>query len=121
MFNYRMKTEILFLQGLNREITFYVGRHKNENFDVIDKGEPDDLWFHANEISSCHVVASIPKDIKHTEMKYIIKAGALLCKKYTNKLKILSDAEIIYTEVRNVEKTKYIGCVKIVNQRKIIV
>ena len=116
-----MKTEVLFLQGLNREITFYVGQNKNENFDVIDKGEPGDLWFHANEISSCHVVANIPKDINKKEIKYIIKAGALLCKKYTNKLKSLTDVEIIYTEVENVEKTKYIGCVKIVNQKKIVV
>lgn len=116
-----MKTENLFLQGLNREITFYVGQHKNENFDVIDKGEPDDLWFHANEISSCHVVAIIPKDIAHKEMKYIIKAGAILCKKYTNKLKSLSDIEIIYTQIKNIEKTQYLGCVNIINEKKIII
>lgn len=116
-----MKTENLFLQGLNREITFYIGQNKNENFDVIDKGEPDDLWFHANQISSCHVVAIIPKDITHKEIKYIIKAGALLCKKYTNKLKSSTDIEIIYTEIKNIEKTQYIGCVKIVNQKKIII
>ena len=116
-----MKTETLFLKGLNREITFYIGQHKHENFDVIDKGDPDDLWFHANEISSCHVVANIPKDISNKELKYIIKAGAILCKKYTNKLKSLTDVEIIYTEVRNIEKTQYSGCVKIINQKKIIV
>lgn len=113
-----MKSEKLFLQGLNREITFYIGQHKNENFDVIDKGEPDDLWFHANEISSCHVVAIIPKDITHKDMKYIIKAGALLCKKYTNKLKSLTNIEIIYTQIKNIEKTEYSGCVKIINQKK---
>ena len=116
-----MKTEILFLQGLNREITFYIGQNKNENFDVIDKGEPDDLWFHANEISSCHVIAIVPKDISNKERKYIIKAGALLCKKYTNKLRTLTGIEIIYTEIKNIEKTQYIGCVKIVNQKKIII
>jgi hypothetical protein len=116
-----MKTENLFLQGLNREITFYIGQHKNENFDVIDKGEPDDLWFHANEISSCHVVSIIPKDITHKEMKYIIKAGAILCKKYTNKLKSLSGVEIIYTKIKNIEKTQYLGCVNIINEKKIII
>jgi hypothetical protein len=54
-------------------------------------------------------------------MKYIIKAGALLCKKYTNKLKTLTKIEIIYTEIKNIEKTEYIGCVKIANQKKIII
>lgn len=113
-----MKTEILFLQGLNREITFYIGQNKNENFDVIDMGKPDDLWFHANEISSCHIVAEIPADILDKEIKYIIKAGALLCKKYTNKLRNVNDLEIIYTKVKYVEKTQYSGCVKIINQKK---
>jgi len=116
-----MKSEKLFLQGLNREIIFYIGQHKNENFDVIDKGELDDLWFHANEISSCYVVAIIPKDITHKDMKYIIKAGALLCKKYTNKLKSLTNIEIIYTQIKNIEKTEYSGCVKIINQKKIVI
>ena len=86
-----MKTENIFLQGLNREITFHIGQNKKENFDVIDKGNEEDLWFHANEISSCHVVANIPKDIKNKDKKYIIKAGGILCKKYTNKLKSLKD------------------------------
>lgn len=116
-----MKTENLFLQGLNREITFHIGQNKNENFDIIDKGEPDDLWFHANEVSSCHVIAIIPKDISRKEIKYIIKAGAILCKKYTNKLKSLSDIEIIYTKIKNIEKTECLGCVKVKNENKIII
>lgn len=116
-----MKTEVLFLQGLNREITFYIGQNKNENFDVIDMGKPDDLWFHANEISSCHVVAIIPEGLKNKEKKYIIKAGGLLCKKYTNKLKSSHDVEIIYTEIKNIEKTQYSGCVKIINSKKFII
>lgn len=116
-----MKTEELFIQGLNKAIKFYIGQHKNENFDIIDKGEPDDLWFHANEVSSCHVVAIIPKDISNKEKKYIIKAGALLCKKYTNKLKTLREAEIIYTQIKNIEKTSISGCVKTINNKKIII
>jgi predicted ribosome quality control (RQC) complex YloA/Tae2 family protein len=116
-----MKTESLFLQGLNRIITFYIGQNKNENFDVIDKGEPHDLWFHANEISSCHIVAVLPKDLSNKEKNYIIKAGAFLCKKYTNKLKSLRDIEIIYTQIKNIEKTHIKGCVKIINEKIIIV
>jgi hypothetical protein len=114
-----MKSEVLFLQGLNREITFYIGQNKNENFDVIDKGDPEDMWFHANHESSCHIVAIIPSDISNKEKKYIIKAGGLLCKKYTNKLKSLRDIEIIYTQIKNIEKTNIAGCVKIVNEKKI--
>ena len=116
-----MKTEILFLQGLNREITFYIGQNSNENFDVIDKGKDDDLWFHANNISSCHVVAIIPKDITKNDKKYIIKAGALLCKNNTNKLKNFKNVEIIYTEIKNIKKTNVPGCVNISSSKRIII
>jgi predicted ribosome quality control (RQC) complex YloA/Tae2 family protein len=112
-----MKTENLFIQGLNREITFYIGKNKNENFDVIDKGSSHDLWFHANDISSCHVVAILPDDINKKDLKYIIKTGALLCKINTNKLKSLDNVEILYTQIKNIEKTNILGCVKIKNTK----
>jgi predicted ribosome quality control (RQC) complex YloA/Tae2 family protein len=114
-----MKTEVLFLEGIDRDITFHIGQNKNENFNVIDKGAPDDLWFHAHNISSCHVVAIIPNDISKPDRRYIIKAGALLCKKHTNKLACMNSVEIVYTEIRNLEKTKTPGCVKIFKQKTI--
>jgi len=115
-----MKTEVLFISGLNREITFYVGQNQSENFDVIDMGVKEDIWFHANNISSCHVVANIPKDMSKKEMKYIIKAGALLCKMNTNKLKCLKNVEFIYTQIKDIEKTDVSGCVITKNHKKII-
>jgi predicted ribosome quality control (RQC) complex YloA/Tae2 family protein len=114
-----MKTEVVFIEGLDRDITFYIGQNQNENFNVIDKGHPDDLWFHAYGISSCHVVAIIPNDISKTDRRYIIKAGALLCKKHTNKLACINGVEIVYTEIRNLQKTKTPGCVKLVKQKTI--
>lgn len=114
-----MKTENIFIQGINQEITFYIGKNQNENFDVIDMGSENDLWFHANNISSCHIVAIIPENIAKNELKYIIKAGALLCKINTNKLKNLKDVEIIYSQLKNVEKTSIPGCVEVI-EKKII-
>jgi predicted ribosome quality control (RQC) complex YloA/Tae2 family protein len=114
-----MKTEILFIQGLNREITFYIGQNQNENFEIIDKGNDNDFWFHANNISSCHVVAIIPENINKKELRYIIKMGALLCKINTNKLKSLNNVKIVYTQIKNIEKTNIPGCVKIKNGKSI--
>jgi len=116
-----MKTENIYIQGLNEEITFYIGQNKNENFDVIDKGDSDDLWFHGNDMSSCHVVAIIPKDLSKKEIKYIVKMGAFLCKKNTSKLSKQHDfVEIIYTQIKNIEKTNIPGCVKINGNKKCI-
>jgi hypothetical protein len=116
-----MKTLNLFLQGLNRDITFNIGENKIDNFNILDISNVDDLWFHSYESSSCYVVAKIPNNIINKEMKYIIKAGAILCKNYTNKLKKLKNVEIIYTQIKNIEKTEYKGCVRAINEKKIIV
>ena len=58
----------------------------------IGKGAEDDLWFHAKDVSSCHVVCEVPDDIKKKkELMYIIKIGALLCKNNTQKLVLLQE------------------------------
>ena len=114
-----MKSEIIFIQAIKREISFYIGKNQNENFEVIDNGSQDDLWFHAKDESSCHVVCEIPDDINKKELKYIIKVGALLCKNNTNKLKNISNVDIIYTEIKNVTKTSIPGCVTTQNTKTI--
>lgn len=114
-----MKTSSLFIQGLNREITFYIGQKQSENFDIIDLGKDDDIWFHSNNMSSCHVLAILPENIQKKDLRFIIKIGAMLCKTNTNKLKSLKDVEIVYSQIRHIEKTSIPGCVKI-SKKKII-
>ena len=115
-----MKVEIMFIKELKREITYYIGKNKDENFRVIDKGTPDDLWFHASDISSCHVVCEIPDNINKKELKYIITQGALLCKNNTNKLKAMKNVPILYTKICNVIKTVVPGCVLTNNTKTIV-
>jgi len=118
-----MKTEVVFIQGLNREMTFYIGKNQTENFDVIDKGKPDDMWFHAKNESSCHVVCDIPTGIVQNKkmLLYIIKTGALLCKQNTNKLKSQSKVEITYTLCKNIVKTEIPGCVMTAYTKTIVI
>ena len=52
-------------------------------------------------------------------MRYIITAGALLCKNNTNKLKSLKNIEIIYTQIKNITKTKIPGCVETQNVKTV--
>lgn len=120
-----MKTENIYIQNLHCEIPFYIGQNKIENFELLDMEEinDSDLWFHAKDKSSCHVIAKIPEDIitnnknYKKDKKYIIKIGALLCKKYTNKLKNMKNVNIIYTQIKYVEKTNIMGCVNIKNEK----
>ena len=115
-----MKTENIFIHALKREVIFYIGKKQSENFEVIDAGKEEDLWFHAKNESSCHVVCELPEDINKKELKYIITAGALLCKNNTNKLKILHNVEIIYTQIKNITKTNVEGCVLTNNTKTVI-
>ena len=115
-----MKLETIFIQGLNRNINFYIGKYKEENFDVINKGTSNDLWFHAKDVSSCHVVAIIPNDINDKKkLKYIIKCAAILCKNNTNKLKSLKNIEILYTQIKNIVKTEILGKVELLHSKTI--
>ena len=114
-----MKTENIFIEALKREITFNIGKKQSENFEVIDNASLDDLWFHAKNESSCHVVCQIPDDLDKKDLRYIIKVGALLCKINTNKLKSQNDVEIIYTKIKNITKTNIEGCVLTENTKTI--
>ena len=116
-----MKIEKILIQGLDKEITFIIGKNKSENFEVIDMGSENDLWFHANDNSSCHVVCLLTEaDIDKKDLRYIIKTGALLCKNNTNKLKSMKNIEIIYTQIKNITKTDIDGCVLTQNVKTII-
>ena len=116
-----MKSENILIQPLKREITFYIGKSKEDNFAVIDAGNENDLWFHASNDSSCHIVCEVPDDVEKSDMRYIIKMGAVLCKNNTNKLKGQKNVEIIYTQIKNITKTAIAGCVQTTNTKTIII
>jgi predicted ribosome quality control (RQC) complex YloA/Tae2 family protein len=117
-----MKIEKILIQRLDKEITFIIGKNKSENFEVIDMGSKNDLWFHADDISSCHVICLLSDiiNIDKKDLRYVIKTGALLCKNNTNKLKSLKNVEIIYTQIKNITKTDVEGCVITQNTKSII-
>jgi predicted ribosome quality control (RQC) complex YloA/Tae2 family protein len=116
-----MKIETIFIQGLNKEIIFWIGLNKYDNDEMIDKASPQDIWFHANNISSCHVICKIPdyENICKKAIKYIAKMGALLCKNNTSKLKGVSNIEFVYCTVKNLTKTHIAGCVSVSNGKYI--
>lgn len=107
-----MKIEEVFITSLDQTIEYYIGENKHDNFEIIDMTENNDLWFHAKDESSCHVIAKIDNmRLDKKSLRQIIKQGCLLCKQYTNKLTAQKDVEFIYTERKNVTKTKIVGMV----------
>ena len=94
-----------------------VGRNSKENWDLIDKSEKEDLWFHIDSKPSCHVFISKPFKCEIFPKDVIIRAGNL-CKIYS-KSKNDSKVKIIYTTIDNIKKGKDIGSVYILNLKKL--
>lgn len=116
-----LKEEIV-IDGLTEKLIFYIGKDKTDNFNVITMGADTDIWFHAKDTPSCHVVCILPltkNNLNKKIMNKIVKVGALLCKKHTTKIKSCKNIEFIYTEIANVTKTNIEGCV-ITEKTKII-
>lgn len=116
-----MKTETVYFSNLGISIDYIIGQNASENFDIIDKANSSDLWFHAKDYSSAHVIATNVDKINKKNLKHIIKRGGLLCKQYTNKIKSMKQVEVIWTDINNVSKTEIQGTVFTHNTKTIII
>ena len=120
---YNMKTQVVYLDNIKKEITYLIGENAADNFAVIDASDfKTDIWFHSKEGSSCHVVAKIPnhQQLNKKELMTICKKGGLLCKLNTPKLKKQSNVEIIYTKTCNITKTNIDGLVHTTETKTLI-
>ena len=115
-----MKTEIIVVSAM--EMTYNIGVSAQDNFDLIDASNPQDIWFHVQDLPSCHVVAVMPENEKIDKKKKrsIIKHGAVLCKQYS-KYASYKNLPIIYTKIENVQKTNIPGSVTTTDAKTIII
>ena len=112
-----MKQEILEYNKIKYIIE--IGENKYDNFEIIDKAEKSDIWFHVDGLPSCHVILKTHEKIKHIPL-YIIKQCAYLCK-INSKAKTLQKCGICYTTIDNISKTDIIGQVNIKNFKVVYV
>jgi predicted ribosome quality control (RQC) complex YloA/Tae2 family protein len=111
-----MKIEIF--EDEYQEWQIFIGKNKEENWQLIDDASPTDIWFHVHEIPSCHVILKTDQDLRTIDKK-VLKRCALLCK-MNSKAKTEKKTSIMYTQIQNVKKTKNIGEV-IANNYKFII
>jgi predicted ribosome quality control (RQC) complex YloA/Tae2 family protein len=98
-----MKQDTIFENNLIR-----IGQNASENDDLIDDSDQQDIWFHLENLSSCHIVIKITEEYPIT--KQIIYYCASLCKENT-KYKNYKKVKVMYTEIKNVTRTKTKGMV----------
>ena len=109
----------------DRDTTIYIGQSQIENSDLIAKGDNEDIWIHAFERPSCHVVIISNNYSKYSkkELSKIIRRGVCLCKSHTNKIKSVSNVKFICNRLKNIERTCIPGKVNtnMINTRYIII
>lgn len=110
-----MNTQEIFITGLKKTVTFLIGKNAAGNEEAINAASPDDLWFHLEGQSSCHVIAQLPDGLTKKEKGYILRKGAELCKQNSRE-KSGKNVEIVYTKIKNVEKTAVAGQVVLLDR-----
>jgi predicted ribosome quality control (RQC) complex YloA/Tae2 family protein len=104
------------LEIVDNEIKYKLGKNARENFELIDEAqelEPDYWWFHISDHPSGHCLVhstSLTKEM-------ILLAGNLV--KSHSKLKDQKRVKIVYTQVKNIEKTKTMGQVLVSQSNEI--
>ena len=97
----------------NDNIIYKLGRNANENFKLIDEAtdiNSDYWWFHLKDHPSGHCIVHTDQIDKSTA----IFAGTLV--KSKSKLKDQKKVKIIYTQIKNIRKTKTKGEVKLIEE-----
>ena len=109
--------ETIFFENIQKSFSFMISENENEPFKMLDLAKPNDIWFHAQKESSCHVIVSLGEydavDLSKKERNTIVKRGAFLCKYHTFKLRPLSPKTVsfLYCKIENIRRTEKAGCV----------
>nr|QFG74330.1 MAG: protein of unknown function DUF814 [Megaviridae environmental sample] len=95
----------------DKDYIFKLGQNAKENHLIIDSSEPDDWWFHLDNYPSGHCII----ESNEVDRELILYAATLVAEhsKYRNNKKL----KIIYTQIKNIKKTKTCGEVKILSEK----
>ncbi len=102
MVNYRK--ELINIEGKDYDI--FIGKNAQGNEDIIKQCNENSIWFHFDNISSCHIILDSKGD--KIPKEYIKCVGKML---YNYKKNVPKYTRIIYTTVKNIKLTKDLGTV----------
>jgi predicted ribosome quality control (RQC) complex YloA/Tae2 family protein len=102
------------------DVEYFIGKSAKENFEIIDAAEPHHIWFHIEGQPSGHVIAAIPADLDRKDRLYIVKQGAVLCKRHS-KFASLKKVKIVYAFVADLQKGDSMGSVIVQNEKTITI
>jgi Predicted RNA-binding protein homologous to eukaryotic snRNP len=103
------------------ELTFWIGKNAQNNWDIIDQADKNDIWFHLSDYPSAHVILrNSEKNLTIKDIsKQTLKECAIHCKLNSKMRNSNHDLSVIYTEIKNVKKADKIGAVHTKNTKNI--
>jgi predicted ribosome quality control (RQC) complex YloA/Tae2 family protein len=107
--------EIIYENDDGIDYRVLIGKNAQDNWDLISSSDPEDLWFHCEDIPSCHVVLKENNGKKKIPMN-VLKFCSEQCKLRSQVEKKIN---IIYTKIKNVKKGSDIGSVYTKNTKRI--
>ncbi|KAJ2662224.1 hypothetical protein IWW48_001964 [Coemansia sp. RSA 1200] len=102
--------------------TIYMGKDKYENEELIKHGWPEDIWFHADKLSSAHVYVRLADGCEWDKMpSALVDDLAQLCKANSIEGNKKNNITIIYTPWDNLLKRgdMAVGQVSFKNSKKV--
>ena len=104
---------------------YFVGRNARDNWDLLDRSDPQDLFVHAADTSSCYVIAVArlldpeEEDFDQDDVRYACE----LCKSHSFAALGTSKPttrNLLYTRVGNVQKGRVVGQVRLLKKPDIM-
>lgn len=92
-----------------------IGQNAIENDDLIKIADQNDLWFHLDNLPSCHLILSSKSDITKNTIRYCAEQV-----KNNTKYRNLKKVRVNYTQIKNIKRTKTIGKVIIMGKHSTI-
>lgn len=108
MTNYKKESIIID----NKEYDIFIGKNAVGNEEIIKMCDKESIWFHFDDISSCHIILESKGD--NISKDYIRNVGNML---YRYKKSVPKYTRIIYTKVKNVKLTDDPGTVVPINYK----
>lgn len=108
-----MKEERIIDYKIDKEMIYWIGENAQDNWDIVDKSDKNDIWFHLADHPSAHVILKMNDLILKKISKGTLKYCAIQCKKHSKFSNISSKQKmrVVYTEIRNVSKGDKPGAV----------
>lgn len=113
-----MKILKIFDNILEQEFEIIIGRSAKENWQIIDGSSENDVWFHLDDYPSSHIILKTENtDIKDFNKQTLIHCASL-CKEHS-KYSNIKNISVIYTKIKNVNKSDTVGSVNATLTKKI--